>query len=331
MNESILPYRISFIVIAKNESFTISRCIYSIISCGETLLNYEIIFIDSLSSDGTLEKVKKVNNKKIRIFQITKNANAAVARNVGIRYLKYEYIFFVDGDVEIHIDFIKSAIKEMKNSHQIGAIYGQIKEFQYISNYKKVIRIVKDRMGIKKRISQIVRGGIFFTKNSVVKDIGNFDERLKQGEDRDYIMRVISKYKVLGLPIQMGVHHTIAYRDTKRIIKCLFDFSCMYHGVLLRKHIFYMNRMLIVIRRDYGIILGGLFLPLLFLTIFTPYIFIKIIFGLFLVVDLFLGLKKEPENLLGRFISHYIFSFYFLLGFLFYFPKHKKVEWKEIC
>ena len=330
MENSILAHKISFVVIAKNEIFAIEKCINSIITIGDKLDNYEVIFVDSLSNDGTLEKVMHIKNDRIQIFQITKNANAAVARNIGIKYVKYEYIFFIDGDVEIQLDFVISAIEEMKDSFQIGAIYGQLKEFQYSNNYSKIIRIVKDRMEISKKVFQIVKGGIFFTKYSVVKNIGSFDERLKRGEDRDYIMRVRTKYKVLGLPIQMGIHHTIAYRNITRAKKMLCNFHNVYLGVLLRKYIFNLTCIAAIVRKEYGLILGSLFWPLLLLSIFTPYTFIKIIFGIFLLGDLLLGLKKEPENLTGRFVSHYVFSIYALLGLLFYFPRRKEVKWKKI-
>ena len=330
INKLDFPYDVSFVVISKNESFTITRCIKSIIRCGEALLNYEIIFIDSLSSDNTLERVNAIKNKHLRIFLITKSANAAVARNIGIEHVKYEYIFFVDGDVEIQADFVFAAIEEMINSPQIGAIYGQLKEFQYYSNYNKIYQIVKDRYNIQKRIFQIVRGGIFFTRYSVLKDIGYFDNRLKRGQDRDYIMRITSKYKVLGLPITMGTHHTVVYRNIIRIKEWLFDFKYRYTGLLLRKHILNIDRALIILKKEYGLTLGILFWPLLFSNIFFPSIFIKIIFGLFLLGDIFLGFKKESKHLIGRIISHYIFSVYFLFGFLFYFPRKKKIEYKEI-
>lgn len=330
MREHILPHRVSFVVIAKNEIFAITNCIKSIIRCGKTLLDYEIIFIDSLSSDGTLEKVMEIKNKCIRIFQITKNANAAVARNVGLKNVKYEYVFLIDGDVEIQLEFILKAIEEMKNSNQIGAIYGQIKEFQYRGNYEKVIRVIKDKIGIKKRTFQIMDGGIFFTRRLIIKDIGNFDERLKNNEDKDYILRVMSKYKVLGLPIQMGIHHTIPYRSTKRMKEMIFSFNLLCSGLLLRKYVFFPKILLKIIRSEYGNFFGGLFFPLFLLSVFTPFIFAKILFVLFILVDLILGLKKEPAYIIGRITMHYAFLVYVLLGFLFYFPKRKKIEWNEI-
>lgn len=83
--------KVSFVVIAKNESFTITRCINSIVKCGELLSDYEIILVDSLSTDGTLEKVLSDKNDKMQIFQITRNPNAARARNIG-GFFKHKFI-----------------------------------------------------------------------------------------------------------------------------------------------------------------------------------------------------------------------------------------------
>jgi len=129
----------------------------------------------------------------------------------------------------------------------------------------------------------------------------------------------------------MGIHYTISYRNNMRIISNIGNRQHLSIGVLMRKYIFHPSSILSIIKSEYGLILGSLFWPLLFLSIFTPYIFIKIVFGFFLLVDFLSGLIKEPEYLIGRFISHYVFPIYVLLGFLFYFPKPKKVEWKKIC
>ena len=164
----------------------------------------------------------------------------------------------------------------------------------------------------------------------MVEAIGNFDERLENSEDRDYIMRFMSKHIVLGLPMQMGVHYTIAYRNIKRTKEMLFNLYYLYFGVVLRKNIFHPKRTLVLIKSEYGIFLGSLFLPLLFLSIFTTNMPVRFVLGVFILGDLFLGMKKEAENIIGRFIAHYIFSLYAFLGFFFYFPKHKKTEWYEI-
>ncbi|WP_432643754.1 glycosyltransferase, partial [Clostridium perfringens] len=50
--------KLSFVIIGKNEANNIEKCIFSIVNnCN--LKDYEIIFIDSNSSDNTLEILKR--------------------------------------------------------------------------------------------------------------------------------------------------------------------------------------------------------------------------------------------------------------------------------
>ena len=85
---------ISFIVIGLNVSSTISRCfesIYNTISLNR-INNYEAIYIDSNSSDDSIEKVKSFKN--VTIYKISKNANPAVSRNLGANKSKGSVFFF---------------------------------------------------------------------------------------------------------------------------------------------------------------------------------------------------------------------------------------------
>ena len=66
---------ISFIVIGKNEGWKLSKCIQSIYDTIEynKLNNSEIIYVDSSSTDKSIEKARKF--KKIEIFQLTGYVN----------------------------------------------------------------------------------------------------------------------------------------------------------------------------------------------------------------------------------------------------------------
>ena len=76
---------ISFIVIGKNEAKYLARCIQSIRKTIEynKLKKYEIIYVDSNSTDDSIKRVLKF--KYVKIFKITSKPNAAIARNIGAR------------------------------------------------------------------------------------------------------------------------------------------------------------------------------------------------------------------------------------------------------
>lgn len=329
--ESVLPFKISFVVIAKDEIATIEKCISSIMNIGSLLNNYEIIFVDSSSSDGTLEKVLAIKNDKIQIFQITKNPNAARARNIGAKYTKFEYIFFVDGDVELCLEFVEAALDEMRNSNEIGCVHGQLEEVQYDIDYKKIIRVIKDRKNIKKNcVKKKLGGGIFLTKKTIFQNLQGFDERFDVNEDWDFMIRLSNKYKIVSLPKKMGVHHTIPYRNIKKIRNTMLNCDSKFTGFLIRKRLFSFNDVVCIIKADYGNIMGGLIWFIVGLSFLIHCSILGIICLLLFLVDIFLGLMKEPNNLIGRLISHYVFPWIILFGLFFWFPREKRSEWIKL-
>ncbi len=92
-------YKFSFIVIGKNEGWKLSLCFQSILNCIEKnrIDNYEIIYVDSRSTDDSIERAKKIPN--IKIFSIIGKCNAAIARNIGCKEAQVDILFFFDGDM----------------------------------------------------------------------------------------------------------------------------------------------------------------------------------------------------------------------------------------
>jgi len=320
---------VSFIVIARDEEFIIKKCINSIIQVSQYIDNHEIIFIDSSSTDKTLEIVRRIRSNKIRVFQLESPLNAASARNIGIRYAKYNFIFFIDGDVEIDKSFVLEAIKEL-DADNIGIVTGQLAEQQYSLDFQEKLEFIKDRQGISKKGFRLLPdGGIFITKKEVLNDIGGFDEILKINEDIDFILRVMSKYKILGVPLKMGIHHTIPYQNHRRIIDFLLSIDYFFPGVLFRKNIFSFNRIIKLIMSNYGIYLGLFFWIILIISLVFDLYVIKVSLAFFVVLDIFWGIRKGFNKIIGRGITRYVFSFYFVIGLLF-FPVKKENKYHEI-
>ena len=75
---------ISFIIIGKNEGWRLQKCLQSISYVVEqdAIANYEIIYVDSQSTDNSIELAKQYGAKA---FLITGECNAAIARNIGAK------------------------------------------------------------------------------------------------------------------------------------------------------------------------------------------------------------------------------------------------------
>ena len=89
----------SVIIPNYNNSRYLDELFESLIS--QTFTDYEIIFIDDISEDDSLEKAEEWKKKFKQNFTIVKNQEKrwnGGSRNVGIDLAKGEYIIFIDSD-----------------------------------------------------------------------------------------------------------------------------------------------------------------------------------------------------------------------------------------
>jgi len=99
--------RISANIICKNEIENISKCINSILD-----YVYEVIVIDTGSTDGTFEYLQHLEktNDKVRVYHKEWNNNFADMRNYALELSTGDYILVIDGDMElINFEFNEGA------------------------------------------------------------------------------------------------------------------------------------------------------------------------------------------------------------------------------
>jgi len=66
----------------------------------QTYQNWEMIIVDDVSSDNSVEIIEKYvkKDKRIKLIQLKENSGAAVARNTAIKASKGRFIAFLDSD-----------------------------------------------------------------------------------------------------------------------------------------------------------------------------------------------------------------------------------------
>lgn len=103
--------KVSVIIPVYNPGERLSRCIDSL--CSQTLKDIEIIFIDDLGTDGSMELISRAAQKdtRIRILTNEKNSGAGFSRNKGIENARGEYLSFVDPDDYVSKNFLESLYK----------------------------------------------------------------------------------------------------------------------------------------------------------------------------------------------------------------------------
>ena len=87
--------------------------------------NYEIIFVDNASIDGSVPWVKS-HYPKAKIVVNKENLGFADANNVGYRVAKGEYILFLNNDTRVTKTFLSELVKVLESDPNIGGAQSKI-------------------------------------------------------------------------------------------------------------------------------------------------------------------------------------------------------------
>lgn len=205
---------ISFIIIGKNIQNTIAICIESVLRFvkANAIPAYEILYVDSNSSDNTIKIAQRYSP---RIILITGQVNAAIGRNAGVKYSKGDILFFVDGDMEL-IPQIYDYIFDT-STHKIvyPFVSGYLRHKYYNSEFKYLY--IEDDKIAESTIHRNFTRGLMIVDRVLWDRIGGMDERLIRNQDMDFGLRMAQ----IGFPVRlyshlMAIHHTISYFDKSR-------------------------------------------------------------------------------------------------------------------
>jgi glycosyltransferase len=176
---------LSVITPTKNSEKFISDTVKSVIS--QNFKEYEHIILDNLSSDNTLQNIKKFRNKKIKIVS-EKDNGIYYAMNKGANLSKGNFLTFLNSDDFIlDKDFFKNAYSILKK-HKYDILYSNI---IYKENLFKVNRkyITGDyNTNLNKLGWHIPHPGTIVRKDFFFKS-GMFSTNYKISSDFDFFIK----------------------------------------------------------------------------------------------------------------------------------------------
>ena len=86
----------SIIIPNYNSEKWIRKCLDSVLM--QTYTNYELIIVDDMSTDNSVEIIKSYNDSRIKLIELDHKAYNGGTRNIGVANATKEYILFLDCD-----------------------------------------------------------------------------------------------------------------------------------------------------------------------------------------------------------------------------------------
>jgi glycosyltransferase involved in cell wall biosynthesis len=249
---------ISFIIIGQNEGWKLSNCLKSVFETisQNFLFNFEVIYVDSNSSDDSIERAKQFAN--VRVFRITGICNPAIGRNIGAKESSGDTLFFIDGDMELMPSFLPLVYDENKGLMQ-DFVSGQWINYNYSSEGKLLSKDNYESQNYTTRF-EFITGGLFLIKRKLWFEMGGMKNKMKRCQDLDLALRLAkNNIFLLRRSELLAKHHTIPYSERKRIWRFLFSGEQLYRIVLLRENLLNKCEWKLFLRGNYTFIFLILF------------------------------------------------------------------------
>ena len=183
----------SIIIPTYNSGQTLQECLEGILC--QSFIEFEILIMDGLSTDNTLEIAGSLHDGRIKIFS-EKDAGIYDAMNKGVDRAKGEWLYFLGSDDRIYdkdvFDQIHQSIQNTK--HKI--IYGNV-EITGNSGWAENGEIYDGQYDLTKLLSKNICHQAIFYHQSVFKKLGRYNITYKICADYDFNLKCYANYRFL--------------------------------------------------------------------------------------------------------------------------------------
>lgn len=220
------PQLVSVVIPAYNAAEYLEETLSSVLS--QTHRNLEVLVIDDGSTDSTADIGGSTDDQRVRVLTFP-NGGLPTARNRGLDLARGEYIAFLDADDVWDTTKLERQILALIGSDAVGVgskmryisargrTGGECGESPENSDAQERIRLA--------RFMPFPISSVLF-RTAVVRDIGGFDESLKQVEDLEFLSRMAARGRITWVPEKLGsyrVHSksmtSIAHSEQRRLAR----------------------------------------------------------------------------------------------------------------
>ena len=217
-------------------------------------IQFTTFIIDSNSQDQTVEFIK-ANYPEFRISEYNENLGYAKGNNIGIQFAikeKYDYVLIVTHDVKLDRRCLSELLKTANKDDRIGIVQPKILlwddplrintigneihflGYGFMQGYRD---LAEEHPHLKERPITSVSGAALLLKTSLIKKVGQFDERFfMYSEDMDLSWRArLRGYRLFLSPEAISYHSyefsknpmKMYYLDRNRIILILKHYKIL--------------------------------------------------------------------------------------------------------
>jgi len=247
---------VSVVIKALNEESNIARAIESSL---KAVAPYggEVILADSGSADRTVDEAAAF---PVTIVQLLRPEDrcCGVSQQLGYQHSRGEYVYLLDGDMELDANFLQRAIKLLDCEHSVAGVGGYIREMR-IENHEfehRSRRLIRGRRTHPAEVGYLNGGGLY--RRAAVEDVRYLSDRnLHANEEYDLGVRLRAKgWRIIRLESHAADHYGHAMTSYRLLLHRATTGYILGSGEVLRAAIDggYLRNVLVELRplRAYG-------------------------------------------------------------------------------
>jgi glycosyltransferase involved in cell wall biosynthesis len=181
MNQSSNPL-VSVVVIGRNEGQRLVRCLQSVKASDYP--NLELIYVDSNSADGSPQQAAALGARVMVVR--SSRPSAALGRNLGWHAARGSFVLFLDGDTQLHPQFIQRAMQVFQHE-QVAVVWGHRREVATEQSW--YVRVL-DLDWVYPVGTSLFCGGDALMRRHVLEQMNGFDGTLIAGEEPELCRRI---------------------------------------------------------------------------------------------------------------------------------------------
>jgi glycosyltransferase involved in cell wall biosynthesis len=216
---------VGVVVIGRNEGERLRVCLTSTIDKAS-----QVVYVDSGSSDNSTDIARSLGVDPVEL-DMSIPFTAARARNTGYWRLvelasRLDYVQFVDGDCEVHRDWIETAYRYLEAHGDVAAVSGRRRErYPEATIYNLLCGFDWDAPAGE----SLFCGGDAMIRISAFAEVGGFRDDLIAGEEPELCLRMRKAgWRIWRLEAEMTLHDADMTRFSqwwKRDVRCGFTYA----------------------------------------------------------------------------------------------------------
>lgn len=191
-------------VIGLDEADNLAASIASLSSQGFERDQIEILYVDSGSRDDSVAIARESGADRLLSLP-REGANAARARNLGLRNVSAPFVHFVDGDTRLEPGWARTALDALESDPALVGVEGRLREAHPATSlYDAVCEL--DWPAIPGEVDYL--GGNALYRVKPLREVGGFDPEMRVGEEPELGSRLrASGWRMRHLDTVMAWHH----------------------------------------------------------------------------------------------------------------------------